>query len=368
MAAITETKTSCSICQYEAEIITCRGCEKDFCHSHVAEHRQELTKQMDELTTDHDQLQQTIADQEAQPDCHPLMENIKAWEQESINKIHQAADNARRQVLIIVRTCRTQVIHGLGHLTTELNKARNEDGYVETDLKEWTEKLEKLKADLAAAQTIDFNQENTENSLIPRIFINHPSTDFFEKTINDIQIIESGRVVLHGQTQDYGSVRGRGEYSFGQNLSRFKMEQCVSNGSFYCGILSKTASIESLEYVSTNHNICGSGYQNSGTITAHHYNGLFYFIVRNTNNDDIFELFIDCDRQIICLTNERTRQRQDLDIDLSTCPYPWQFFITLLYANDRVRLCEEKYVVPSIPRSKISPATDRFHFTEELYE
>ncbi|CAF5040013.1 unnamed protein product, partial [Rotaria sp. Silwood1] len=66
MANAAERKTLCSICEKAAGIFTCRGCQKDFCYRHVAEHRQELNKQMDELTTNHDQLQQTIVEQEAQ--------------------------------------------------------------------------------------------------------------------------------------------------------------------------------------------------------------------------------------------------------------------------------------------------------------
>jgi hypothetical protein len=44
-------KILCSICQKASGILTCRGCGKDFCYRHVAEHRQELNKQMDEITT-----------------------------------------------------------------------------------------------------------------------------------------------------------------------------------------------------------------------------------------------------------------------------------------------------------------------------
>ncbi len=80
MATATGTKTLCSTCQKAAGILTCRGCGKDFCYRHVAEHRQELNKQMDEVPTTHDQLQQTIIEQETQPTCHPLMKRIDEWE------------------------------------------------------------------------------------------------------------------------------------------------------------------------------------------------------------------------------------------------------------------------------------------------
>ena len=40
-----------------------------------------FNKQMDEVTTNHDQLQQTITEQQAQPKCHPLIKQIDIWEQ-----------------------------------------------------------------------------------------------------------------------------------------------------------------------------------------------------------------------------------------------------------------------------------------------
>ncbi len=52
---------------------------------------------------------------------------------------------------------------------------------------------------MTAAQTIDFGQDNNSNALISRIFINGISTDFFDRTIGDIQVLENGRVAAHGQ-------------------------------------------------------------------------------------------------------------------------------------------------------------------------
>jgi hypothetical protein len=65
----------------------------------------------------------------------------------------------------------------------------------------------------------------------------------------------------------------------------------------------------------------------------------------------MIELVIDCDRRIMRLTNERTCQTQDLNVNLNTCPFPWQFFVTLSNANDRVRLYEEKPITPNKRRN-----------------
>jgi hypothetical protein len=341
MATATGTKALCSTCQKTSGTFTCCGCRKDFCYRHVAEHRQELNKQMDEVTTNHDQLQQTIAEQEGQPSCHPLMKKIDEWEQQSVNKIHQAADNARKQLLTILDTYRTQVQNDLAHLTTELNKARNEDDYVETDLKEWTEKLDKLKSDLTATQTIDFNEDIAETSLIPKIFINDASTDIFHQTAGDAKIIEGGRIVMHGPTNEIAAVRCRGEYSSGQHRFRFKIEQLSSNNSFSCGIVSKNTPVGSIFNVPVNCNIYGHPNAWSGTYNRLNHNILFSFSEQNHifQTNGIYEVLVDCNRKIMCLRNEQSGSKSEINIDVTKCSFPWQFFITLFYANERICLC-----------------------------
>ena len=208
-------KPMCFACKKAAGILKCQGCKNDFCYRHVAEHRQELGKQMEALTTDHNQLQHIITEQETQPNSHPLMKRIDEWKQQSIEKINDAAEKIRQDLLTILQARRSEVSNNLVHLTEELIHAREEDDYVETNLKEWVDKLEKLKADLNACQTIDFNQKYDGNTLIPKIFIPHASHDFFEQTEGDIELIEEGRVAVHGLTQQYGLARSRFDYSSG---------------------------------------------------------------------------------------------------------------------------------------------------------
>ncbi|CAF1149661.1 unnamed protein product [Rotaria sordida] len=169
---------------------------------------------MDELTTNQDQFQQMITEQESQPNCHPLIKKINEWTQESIDKIHRADEDARKQLLTILVTHRSKVTNDLTYFIQELSKARNEDDYIETDLEEWIERLNKLQRDLNVAQTINFCADNNDSALISKIYINGISTDFFSQTICDIQIIEDGKVVVHGQTNQNAVACGTGEYSF----------------------------------------------------------------------------------------------------------------------------------------------------------
>jgi hypothetical protein len=120
---------------------------------------------------------------------------------------------------------------------------------------------------------------------VAKISINDVSTDFFDRTIGDIQVLDNGRIAVHGHIHQNAAVRGRGEYSSGQCRLRFKVEQSnVNSSDFSCGIVSKFMPLDSLLYMSNNH------YNFRGFI-GHNNNNIFYFTSRSYNNqkDDIIE-------------------------------------------------------------------------------
>ena len=343
MQSINGTKVPCFTCKKAVGIFTCRGCGKDFCYRHVAEHRQELGKQMEGLTVDHNQLQQTIAEQEAQPNRHPLMKKIDEWEQQSIKKIQQAAENIRKDLLTVLHEQRSAVSKKLTHLKQALNHARGEDDYVETDLKEWLDKLEKLKVDLNAAQIIDFNEKRADgNTLIQKIVIPNASHDFFMQPEGDVTIIEEGKVALHGPTRQYAFARGRVGYSSGRQRLLFKIEQ--GNTAALFGIVSKNAASQSLSLLFT----FNTGYQhqtgmsgtyvniNNGGIVCFSFNDQYH--AHHWRNVSI-ELQIDCDQREVRVKTNVAGSNQVQKVDLGVCPFPWQFFIGFLNAGDRIRLC-----------------------------
>ena len=50
----------CSQCQKRQGHATCGGCERWFCMKHLLEHRQDLSRQMDECILERDQLQANL--------------------------------------------------------------------------------------------------------------------------------------------------------------------------------------------------------------------------------------------------------------------------------------------------------------------
>jgi hypothetical protein len=226
----------------------------------------------------------------------------------------------------------------LASFTTELSAARKEDDYVETDLKKWTEKLEDLKADLTADHTIEFGSDNDETSLIPKYFINGTSSDVFYQTVNDIEISEARKVVTHGPTNGIAAARCRGEYSRGQHRFRFRIERLSNSAGFSCGIVSKNTPLHSIISTTAPPNVYGY----AGTYQCLNHNVLFSFNEQNNlfqfHTNYNYEVLIDCTQRTIHLTNEQLGHTTTLNINLAICPFPWQFFIALYYANDCVCL------------------------------
>lgn len=100
MASSIMSKTTCNsdACK-NIGILKCEGCSQIFCRKHVLEHRDVLSHHLDEVILEHDTLQQIITEEtKNQKNSHPLIEKVNEWERNSIMKIQQTANEARKQI------------------------------------------------------------------------------------------------------------------------------------------------------------------------------------------------------------------------------------------------------------------------------
>ena len=314
-------------------ILSCHGCKNDFCYLHVNEHRDELNEDMEHIVLKRDQLQEIIAEQKTKPDCHPLIERINQWEIQSIMKIRQSAHEIRRNLLNMLDIQRNQVSETLFHLTEELNQARKENDYVETDLKEWMRKFKQLKKDLFAAHLIRFTEAEHQTTLVSKISIDHTTYECFDNITGDIEVSENGKIVEHGPTNTIAIARGRGDYASNQHRLHFQLTHLSRNDGFYFGIVSKNVSNQSiLRAIPTNRYL-------RRTSRNEDKHGFVYFnkIDFDMKIHHTLELLIDCDEQKVYLKDrEQCQNEQEMFVDVNQCPFPWQFFVCLLHPADRV--------------------------------
>jgi sugar lactone lactonase YvrE len=138
------TANQCATCEKERAIAKCAGCLQNFCLNHLTKHRQQLTKEFDELETSRDLFRQTLIQQTTEPRRHPLIQQIDQWEEESINKIRQTAEEARLLLITYTNEHVIQLEKKMTQLTEQLRQSRQMDDIIETDLKIWKEELTQL--------------------------------------------------------------------------------------------------------------------------------------------------------------------------------------------------------------------------------
>ena len=61
--AIATGKARCNMCSKEKSTVRCEGYLQIFCFNHLISHRQELSKQLDEIEVNRDLFRQTLNEQ-----------------------------------------------------------------------------------------------------------------------------------------------------------------------------------------------------------------------------------------------------------------------------------------------------------------
>jgi hypothetical protein len=303
---------------------------------HSIEHRQGLGRQMDELSLDHDQFRQNLTEQMEANRNHPLLKQIDEWEQKAIDQIHQNADEIRQQLLTILSKHQKNLSTTLTSITHELNQARENDDYFERDLNEWTQKINKLKEQLCGTEAIDIEQGDSSITLISKPLIIISSTEIVEKTFGNIRIEDNGQAIVHNSdAHSHAEARGKGEYSSGLYHFRFQIESFNANKWLFIGIISKDTTMREHSHGS----LSSYGWASLNQVYLNGRNNIGYKGYKSDMEiNDIMRLIIDCDRQKISLTNERTQTKWEMNVDLAKCPFPWQIHFNLHYADDRIRI------------------------------
>jgi hypothetical protein len=310
-------KNSCTTCGKMAGVFFCRGCSGNFCLRHTNVHRELLQKSMNEIVQNYEQFKRNIQEYNIEQYQQILIEQIDRWEKQSLEKIHQLADYTRQQLVTIIRDQNENFNEKFDHLKEQIELARQDGGFYENDLREWSERLNQLQRNFIDQQAIKIDEEVSAISFIPKICINVLSNDQDETSSSPYE--------------DYSPLNGKDEYSSGKHLLRFKIDQYESNSSILLGITSKSVSNISNPY--KNPTFYGWTEKNLVYLAGNpeeKFNG--YESDFQTN--DTYVLTIDCNEEIIHLTNVRTNRSYSLDVDLRKCPFPWELNVHLFNDGD----------------------------------
>lgn len=154
-------RNRCVTCDKEKATLRCGGCLQEFCFNHSTDHRQELSKQLDDIEVSRDLFRQTLIDQTTDSHKHGLIEQINDWEHDSIKKIQQVAKEAKQKLLKHTTEHIKQMEVDLNKLTDELRQSREENDFYETDIRHWNEELTRLAKELPKPSNIILRRNST---------------------------------------------------------------------------------------------------------------------------------------------------------------------------------------------------------------
>lgn len=171
----TPTTRRCCVCRKERGAFTCDGCSQSFCRNDLKIHLETFSGQLEEMCNDHDELQQAINEQRGGSGKHPLIQQVDHWEEESIKRIKQTADECRRRLIDYMHEHINEMETQLNKLAERLKQTRQGNEFNEIDLNELKEKLTKLDAALKTPLSVSVEQERT--SFIGKISVILPNRE-----------------------------------------------------------------------------------------------------------------------------------------------------------------------------------------------
>ncbi|CAF1318296.1 unnamed protein product [Didymodactylos carnosus] len=195
------------------------------------------------------------------------------------------------------------------------------------------EQIKQLKEEIAAPPNI-IMEEQAQLSWIKQIKISE--REIFEKVCGDVTVEDSGLVAIQCGTNAHAQIRGRNLYSTGIHNIRFKLDKSSSDWLFF-GIISSSTPMKARSYASPSAYgwVVGCGQVWLNGVQSDGYGGWDGDICEN----DTVELTLNCNENKIQCLNERTKQKYELKVDLTSCPYPWKLHLNLHFASDRVSIC-----------------------------
>ena len=313
---------------------------------------------MDDLNNQYKACEQNL-DQD--PNAHPAMAAIYAWERKSMRKVQEIAEKARESLLQSIETTKATIQRSLSTITAEFHAHENADNYTETDLQRWTNQLVDIRVSLekmtsiclvedkkpsTSIGTLKIREQSQPSTPVPLVTVPktktysiQPSTkapqEQFVRIFGQCKLSEENLVATQASYRaGLSQISGINEYSSGRHSIRFLVERKgVKN--IFIGIHSPLAQVTATNFDSTVHGWWNLDYM----IISGQSEGIYDKEILQTG--DQVTLTLDCDRRQILLEHHRTSRLVQLPIELTVCPFPWKLLVRLLIAEDSLRILKQ---------------------------
>ena len=137
-------------------ITSCHGCNRHFCRKHFNEHRDELTRNLNNHIGLHDEILQDLRTRidrssndrlDDNDHARSLLQRIDEWEARTIDSCHHVAIEARASVRELFDQTKENdfLTQQLSSIARELEEQQQAENFTEHDLDRWMTQLKELK-------------------------------------------------------------------------------------------------------------------------------------------------------------------------------------------------------------------------------
>ncbi|CAF1347091.1 unnamed protein product [Adineta ricciae] len=159
MATI-NNKTQCSVCNEHKITYPCQGCANQFCYEDLAQHRQKLNEDFDEIIRDYEQFRENIHQQKQIPRVSHLFYQIDQWETNSIEIIQQTAERCRQALVEKIKVFVIDIEEEVNNLISEIKQFQRENEVNEMNLEHLKDQLGKIANEFNNPSTITLDESS----------------------------------------------------------------------------------------------------------------------------------------------------------------------------------------------------------------
>ncbi|CAF4144432.1 unnamed protein product, partial [Rotaria magnacalcarata] len=153
----------CSACYECDDTCYCSGCKDYFCDDDFKSHREMLINELDEFTADRKDLQKNINEGNSnQRSVLDITATFDEWEERTIEKVKQAAELAKKQVVKIINSNQEESAIRFRNISKELDDRRVKKSVLEHDITRLKQEIYQLKEDvirMIQTSTIELNMK-----------------------------------------------------------------------------------------------------------------------------------------------------------------------------------------------------------------
>ncbi|CAF1097502.1 unnamed protein product [Didymodactylos carnosus] len=170
------SKVPCAKCEKNSGILTCDGCLEKLCRRCFNNHRQDLSKELDNVVYQHDMLKQQL-EMPNENDSHRLLKQVDKWKNDSIDKINHLAGQCRTDLVKLLDKNKDRLTDRFLKITNRVRKGRDDDDYDERDLSKWMNELKELKDELIEPSNFRVEENKQQSSWIQKIRVHEDFRD-----------------------------------------------------------------------------------------------------------------------------------------------------------------------------------------------